>query len=155
MNRVKYEMYTIRRRDLEEFGSAIPDYVLEKCSKKGFFVIGAVDENKHLIGMTQLYVRFLPEEGAVSDIVYVYVSERFRGKGVASRMIRKVHSIMKKSGAERCIAFMKKKQEEQQFFVKNGYLFTKAEDEMIVFFEEAYAAINSARLEQGVFFVAE
>ena len=123
---MRYGMYTLSRQDVEKFKDALPGYVLANCGRKGVFVIGASDKDGQVIGMAQFYVGMLPGNDAVADIVYVYVADEYRGNGVASKMIAEVHKIMKKSGGEKCLALLKKRQKEQRLFESNGYLFMKS-----------------------------
>lgn len=150
---MRYGMFTINKSDIEEFKDLLPEFVLENCSKRGIFMIGAANEDMRLLGLTQFYISMMSEGNFCSDIVYVYVAEAFRGKGIASKMLKRVHSIMKKSGVEKSLAFLGKKQQEQQLFKENGYLFMKAEAAAIEKLEEVHERIVPARTEQGVFWI--
>ena len=146
-------MYTLDRSSVERFRGVLPEYVLANCGKNGVFVVGETAKDGRIIGLTQFFVRLLPGDNAIADIVYVYVVDEFRGNGVASRMIAEVHEIMKKSGGEKCLALLKKKQKERKIFERNGYLFMKTEADTIEFLEEVHEDLSSARLEQGVYYI--
>ena len=150
---MRYGMYTLGRNSMERFREVLPEYVLANCGRNGVFVVGAAAKDGRIIGLTQFFVRMLPKDDAVADIVYVYVVDEFRGNGVASRMIAEIHKIMKKSGGEKCLALLKKKQKEQQMFEKSGYLFMKTEADTIGFLEEVHEDPSSALVEQGVYYI--
>ncbi len=147
---MRYEMYTLYRDDIGAFEDDLPDYVLENCEKNGCFMIGAVDADENLVGMTQFYVGMLENGEFISDLVYVYVAEEFRGNGAASKMIAKVHSILKQSGLEKSIAFLEKKKPEKALFTENGYLFMKVEKDEVRKLEEIHNGMGFSGAEQGV-----
>ena len=73
---------------------------------------------------------------------------------ITCKMIAEVHKIMKKSGGEKCLALLKKRQKEQQLFESNGYLFMKAEVGTIGYLEEVHGKIVPARVAQGVYYIS-
>ena len=150
---MKYGLYTLSRHEIEKYEDQLPGYVVANSGRKGVFMLGATDKDMRIVGLTQFYVRMLPREGAIADIVYVYVMDDSRGHGVASRMIAEVHKIMKKSGGEKCLTLLKKKQREQQLFERNGYLFMKSESDSIGYLEEVHEDITPARTQQGVYYI--
>ena len=150
---MRYGLFTISRRDIEDFKELLPDYVFANCKNKGIFMLGATDEEMRLMGLTQFFVGMLENGEAIADIVYVYVFDEYRKLGVASRMIREVHKIMKKSGGEKCFAFLEKKQSEQQVFKLNGYIFMKPEKDMIGYINEVHENIVPDYTDQGVYYV--
>ncbi len=150
---MRYGMFTISRKDIEEFKEILPEYVVANCNKKGVFMLGATDEDMCLMGLTQFFVGMLPGRCVITDIVYVYVFDEYRKLGVASCMIREVHKIMKKSGVEKCLTFLEKKQSEQQVFRLNGYIFMKPEKDMIGYMNEVHDGIVVDYVDQGVYYV--
>ena len=120
---MRYNMYTVNRHDIELFEDQLPDDILSNCGKPGFFVLGAADDDNNLVGVTQFHIGMLPDGECVSDVVYVFVGEDSRGRGAASRMLSQVHSILKKSGVDKSMTVMGKKQDEKKLFTENGYLF--------------------------------
>ncbi|MCR4643567.1 MAG: GNAT family N-acetyltransferase [Lachnospiraceae bacterium] len=147
---MKYEMYTLNREDITVFEDVLPEYVVDNCGKEGCFMIGAVDADDNLVGLAQFYVGMLENGEFVSDLVYIYVAEEYRGNGAASRMISKVHSILKQSGLEKSLALTEKKSEVKALFTENGYLFMKLEKDSVKELENVHDRIVPAKTEQGV-----
>lgn len=150
---MKYEMYTLYRDDIGGFEDSLPEFVLKNCEKDGCFMIGAVDTDENLVGLAQFYVGMLENGEFISDLVYIYVSEEFRRNGAASKMIAKVHSILKQSGLDKSIAFLGKKKEEKALFTENGYLFMKLEKETAGSLEEVHEGMSFSGAEQGVYWL--
>ena len=148
---MKYDLYTVSKNDIEKFKDELPDFVIDNCDKKGFFMIGATDSEATLIGIAQFYIGLMPDGECMSDIIYVYVDEDYRHLGAASRMISKIHNILKKSSVDKSIAVMDKKLEEKKLFVENGYLFMKVEKDAIEYLEKAYGEFKPAKMEQGLY----
>ncbi|MCR5502805.1 MAG: GNAT family N-acetyltransferase [Lachnospiraceae bacterium] len=149
---MRYEMYTVRREDIASFESALPDYVLDNCDRKGCFMIGAVDQDMNLIGMTQFYIG-MREEEFISNVIYVYVDEAFRRQGAASGMLDKVHSILKKSGIAKSLAFLDRKQPEKDLFTDSGYLFMPPDKEAVEELAGVNMSMSSPGMEQGVYWL--
>lgn len=150
---MKYEMYTLYRDDIGSFADSLPAYVLENCGKNGCFMIGAVDADENLVGLAQFYIGMLEDGEFISDLVYIYVAEKYRRNGAASKMIAKIHSILKQSGLEKSIAFLEKKKEEKTLFTENGYLFMKMEQDTVRELEEMHEGMAPSKTEQGVYWL--
>ena len=152
---MKYGMVTIRKNDIENFIDFLPDYVLENCDKQGCFMIGAVDQDYNLVGLTQFYIGMLEDGNIISDVIYVYVNEDERNKGVASKMISKVHSILRKSGIDKSLAFLDEGQEVKVFFKGNGYLFMKVGNELVTDLKVVHEDVFPSGMEQGVCWIEQ
>ena len=150
---MKYGMVTVQRNDIGGFEEYLPEYVLDNCGKQGCLMIGAVDPDYNLVGITQFYIGMLEDGTIVSDVVYVYVNEDKRRNGIASRMLSKVHSIVGKSGIDKSLTFMDEKKEEKELFKGNGYMFMKIEEESVRELGEVHEKIVPAMMEQGVCWV--
>ncbi len=154
---MRYGVYTLGKKNLESFEKKLPQYVFDNQKKRGFFTIGAVDPKGNLIGITQFYIGLLKNGEFVSDIIYIYVDENFRGTGVAERMIWKSHNIIKKSGVKKSLVFLKDNLNEKmyikEFFENNGYLFMKVENGIINEIFDFPKKITYRKLEQGVCWV--
>ncbi len=146
-------MYTVSRSDIGIFEEDIPDSVMSNCGRPGFFVLGAADQENNLVGMTQFHIGMLPDGECVSDVVYVFVGEDNRGRGAASRMLSQVHSILKKSGVDKSMTVLSKKQDEKQLFTENGYIFMKPDKESIEFLEGLHGDVSPSKSEQGIYWV--
>jgi hypothetical protein len=86
-------------------------------------------------------------------VVYVFVGEDNRGRGAASRMLSQVHSILKKSGVDKSMTVLSKKQDEKQLFTENGYIFMKPDKESIEFLEGLHGDVSPSKSEQGIYWV--
>ena len=150
---MKFGMYTVSKKDIEMFADQLPEYVIENCGKKGCFMIGAVDEENTLIGLAQFYIGMLEGGEFISDVIYVFVDEEYRRNGAASKMLNKVHSILKKSGIEKSLTLVDKKQEEKALFSENGYVFMKPDTDSVKEFEEVHGKIVPTKMEQGVYWL--
>ena len=150
---MRYNMYTVSREDIEGFKNDLPETVLTNCGKPGFFILGAADPENNLVGMTQFHIGMLPDGECVSDVVYVFVEEDSRGRGAASRMLSQVHAILKKSGVDKSMTVLGKKQSEKQLFTENGYIFMKPDKESIDFFKELHQEVSPMKSEQGIYWV--
>jgi GNAT superfamily N-acetyltransferase len=147
---MKCGMFTLAKSDIGMFADEIPQYVLENCDKKGTFLLGAADGDSNLLGFTQFFVGVLESGEIIADIVYVFVNEDYRQQGVASKMLNKVHNILKKSNVKKSLVFLKKKQNEKELFSKNSYVFMKPEAEPVNALEDLYEKMIPAKMEQGV-----
>ena len=65
-------------------------------------------------------------------------------------MISKVHSILGKSGINKSMVFLPKKEPCEGFFKVNGYLFTRNDPEMNDYQQLHYRGVKDSGYEQGV-----
>jgi len=147
---MKCIMYTIGKEDVSEFQDCLPKYVMKNCEREGIFILGAADEEDNLIGLTQFYLGMLSDESILSEIIYVYVREDSRDKGVASRMLGKIHQILEKSGIEKSVVVLSEKDREKILFKENGYMFMTLEENIKKSMGEMFGDRRYQTLLQGV-----
>ena len=143
-------MYTLNRDDVNAFKGKIPEEVLLNCEKEGFFTVGSADKEGKLIGLTQFYVGNTAKGTTCGDIRYIFVENDLQRKGVGTKMISKVHSILGKSGINKSMVFLPKKEPSEDFFKVNGYLFTRNDQEMNDYHQLNYQGVKNTGYEQGV-----
>ena len=122
--------YTLSRDDMSTFEGKIPGDVIEKTGEEGFYTIGGADKEGRLIGFTQFYIGNTDKGIPCGDIRYIFVEHDRQRKGAGTKMLSKVHSILGKSGVNKCLVFLSKKDACEVFFKVNGYLFTKNDPEL-------------------------
>ena len=150
---MRFGIYTLSKKNLGSFGDKLPEYVFDNSEKRGFFTIGAVDSENNLIGVTQFYIGLLKDDEFISDIIYVYVKEEFRGEGAAGRMLWKSHNIIRKSGVKKSLVFLDDSREGQELFERNGYLFMDLEEDTMSELYDIHERLTSRRAKQGVCWV--
>ena len=143
-------MYTLNRDDMNTFKGKIPEEVPLNCGEEGFFTVGGADKEGKLIGLTQFYVGNTAKGIACGDIRYIFVEKDLQRNGVGTKMISKVHSILGKSGINKSMVFLPKKEPCEGFFKVNGYLFTRNDPEMNDYHQLHYRGVKDSGYEQGV-----
>ena len=143
-------MYTLNRNNMDAFKGKIPEEVIEKCGEEGYFTVAGADKDGKLIGLTQFYVGITEKGESCGDIRYVFVESDHQRKGVATKMMSRVHSILKKSGIDKCMVFLSKSDTCEGFFKVNGYLFTGNNPEMSDYHQRNYQGVSGNGFRQGV-----
>ncbi|MCR5452777.1 MAG: GNAT family N-acetyltransferase [Lachnospiraceae bacterium] len=161
---MKVGLYTLAKSDIENFKGIVPNEVIENTGKTGYFVLGAVDEDYKVIGITQFYINMLNEEECDSQLVYLYVIDEYRNEGIASQMIDKVHRILGKSDIGKSMVILSKDDEpeegtllasntKEEVFEKNGYIFMKVDPSSSNFLSMLYSDIDLSEIRQGVHWI--
>ncbi len=106
---MRTDIYTLDRDDLTTMSDVLPEYVIERAKLPGYFSLGAVgkvDDDENLLGMAQFYINITSEGECFAQLVYIYVLEEYRHRGVASKLIERVNRILKKSDVKTCITYV-------------------------------------------------
>ncbi len=143
-------MYSLSRDDMNAFKGKIPEDIFRNCKEEGFFTVGGADKEGKLIGMAQFYIGNTSKGVTCGDIRYIFVEKDQQRKGVATKMLSRVHSILGKSGINKSLVFLSKKDPCQGFFKVNGYLFTRNDPEMSDYHQINYQGVKDTGYEQGV-----
>ncbi len=149
---MRYSIYTLAASDMEAFYGLLPSEVTDSVGKRGYFVIGAVDDDYTLISMAEFFIGITSEGECDAEVVYVYVKEPYRGQGVASQMIGKIHRILKKSGVGKSVALLDA-EEIREFFKENGYILMKVDEESGQFLRQALPERETVGKQQGIHWI--
>ncbi|MCR5452836.1 MAG: GNAT family N-acetyltransferase [Lachnospiraceae bacterium] len=161
---MKVGLYTLAKNDVEIFKGIVPDEVIENTGKTGYFVLGAVDEEYKVIGITQFYINMLTDEECDAQFVYLYVTDEYRNEGIASQMIEKVHRILRKSDISKSLVLLSKEEntegnglivseDKEEIFEKNGYIFMRVDPSSAQFLSMLYTDIDMDEMRQGVYWI--
>ena len=118
--------------------------------RRRIFTVGGADKEGKLIGLIQFYVGNTAKGTTCGDIRYIFVEKDLQRKGVGTKMISKVHSILGKSGINKSMVFLPEKEPSEGFFKVNGYLFTRNDQEMDEYHQLNYQGVKNTGYEQGV-----
>ena len=143
-------MFTLNRQDMGVFEGLLPESVKDNAGKPGYYVLGVADDDYTILGMAQFYIGMTPDRTITAEVCYIYVKEGSRGQGLATRMIDKVHRILKKSGVERSMVLLEKTGKETEFFRQNGYIFMKMDDASGEFLLKLHPDVEKVDVHQGI-----
>ena len=99
-------IYTLDKDDLNTMADFLPDFVVERAQKPGYFSLGAVgkvDDEDRIVGAAQFYIDINASGECFAYLIYVYVMEDFRRDGIGTKLVDKIGSILKKSDIKMCV----------------------------------------------------
>ncbi len=149
---MRFSIYTLAASDMDAFYGLLPDEVTENIGRRGYFVIGAVDDEYTLVSMAEFFIGLTPEGECDAEVVYVYVKEPYRGQGIASQMVGKIHRILKKSGVGKSVALLEG-DEIREFFKENGYIMMKVDEESDQFLRQSIPERDTRGKQQGIHWI--
>lgn len=107
-------IYTLDKDDLNTMADFLPDFVVERAQKPGYFSLGAVgkvDDEDRIVGAAQFYIDINASGECFAYLIYVYVMEDFRRDGIGTKLVDKIGSILKKSDIKMCVACLPNKKD--------------------------------------------
>ena len=100
---MRTELYTLDREDLAILEGEVPDYVINRAHDPGYFTLGAVvsdGDEETVVGIAQFFINITPEGECFSEMIYVYVTEKYRHQGIGTKMVERVSRVLKKSSVK-------------------------------------------------------
>ncbi|MEK6958715.1 MAG: GNAT family N-acetyltransferase [archaeon] len=108
-----------------------PQTIVEKLVDERFLIIKTVDK-KEFVGFAELDLLNDPAKLGQARLNAVYVSDKFRKKGVATKLVKKLLSLAKKKKLKKVFLLVRFDNElAKGLYLKCGFLFEKIHDKII------------------------
>ena len=142
---MRIEICTLDSEDLKTLGSAIPTYVIERADEDGYYTIGIVKKKTDdpILGIAQFFVNITRTGECFGELIYIYMTEKYRKQGMGGRMLDHAAGILKRSGisiftfllpypADKKLAYPMSQKETESFFGSCGFFKVKPDLELWV-----------------------
>ena len=145
-------IYSVTADDTDMFAGMIPEDVVYRIGRPGYFSLGAVSKDDDVLGILIFYIGVLTDKTYYAKVYHIFVNEDYRRAGVGTALMEKMHSILDSAKIEESQLLVPEKDAgnavAKAFFKHLGYTFegekTKEyRGEMQEMLEEDYTKKNA------------
>ena len=116
-------VFTITGRDKEDFKEFFSQDSFECIGQKGYYTIGATEDEDFVAGVLQFFIDEDYIEGFTAKITYLFVGEEFRGQGIGTILVNEFKDVVSNSNIDIMTVevFENASEELRKIFEDNGF----------------------------------
>ena len=120
-------IYSVTADDTDMFAGMIPEDVVYRIGRPGYFSLGAVSKDDDVLGILIFYIGVLTDKTYYAKVYHLFVDEDHRRAGVGTALMEKMHSILDSAKIEESQLLVPEKDAgsavAKAFFKHLGYTF--------------------------------